>query len=51
MLGEDPPVARERGEALLHARAGGLHEAEHGHACAAGHAQHLDDGLGVGLTE
>ena len=51
VLGEDPPVARQRGEALLHARAGRLDEAEHRHARPAGEAQDLDDRLGVSLPE
>ena len=51
MLAEDRAVARERGQALLHARAGRLDEPEHGHARAAGQAQHLDDRLRVRLPE
>ena len=51
VLAEDRAEARERREALLHARSGRLEEPEHGHARAAGQAQHLDDRLRVRLPE
>jgi hypothetical protein len=51
VLAEDPPVAAERGEALLHARAGRLDEADHRHARALGELEHRDDRVGVRLAE
>jgi hypothetical protein len=47
VLGEDPRVAVERGEALLHARAAGLDEADHRDAGLPGEALDAHDRVGV----
>ena len=51
VLAEDAAVARERGEALLHARAAGLDEADDGGARATGQAQHAHDRVRVLLAQ
>ena len=51
MLLEDPPVAGQARQPLLHARARRLDERDHRHARAPGAAQHVDDGLGVRLAQ
>ena len=51
VLAEDAAVAAERGEALLHARAAGLDEADDGRARAAGEPQDADDRVRVRLAE
>ena len=50
-LAEDPSVAAERGDAVVHARAAGGDEADHGRAGAAGELHHAHDRLGVRLAQ
>ena len=51
VLAEDPSVAAQRGQPLLHPGACGLDEADHGHTGLSGQPQDADDGVGVGLAE
>ena len=48
---EDPAVAAERGDALLHPRAAGADEADDGSAGALRELEHADDRLGVRCAE
>ena len=51
VLAEDPPVAGEARQPLLHARARRLDEAHHGHARAMREPQHLRDALRMRTSE
>ena len=51
VLAEDAPVAAERRGALLHARAAGLHEADHRHARRARQLEHPHDRVRMRLAQ